>query len=205
MTPFTRLVSLAVPMAEANIDTDIIVPARFLLITDKAGLARAAFHDRRFDPDGNPRREFVLNDLRYSGAQILIGGANFGCGSSREQAVWALAELGFRCVIAPSFGEIFAANCDRNGVLTVVLDAAIVASLMAGASALRPLAVDLGACTIGTGGDLIPFTIDAGRRHALLEGLDEPAMILATHHAAIAAFECGQCKTQPWLWRDENG
>jgi len=205
MTPFTRISALAVPMAEANIDTDIIVPARFLLITDKQGLGRAAFFERRYDPEGAPRPGFVLNDPRYAGAQILIAGANFGCGSSREQAVWALAELGFRCVIASSFGEIFAANCARNGLLTIALDEARVARLMGEAAALRPFTVDLHACTIRTADADIPFAIADSRRRALLEGLDEPAMILADHHAAIAAFEREQRATQPWLWRNDNG
>jgi len=205
MTPFTRLTALAVPMPEANIDTDIIVPARFLLITDKAGLGRTAFYERRYDAQGDPRPDFVLNDARYHGAQILIAGANFGCGSSREQAVWALAELGFRCIIAPGFGEIFAANCARNGILTVVLDEAIVARLVADAGALRPLTVDLDACTIAANGDTIGFAIPENRRQALLLGLDEPAMIRATHHAAIAAFERAQRRAQPWLWSNDNG
>ncbi len=205
MTPFARLTGLAVPMAEANIDTDIIVPARFLLITDKQGLGQAAFYERRYHADGTPRAGFVLNDPRYAGASILIAGDNFGCGSSREQAVWALAELGFRCIIAQGFGEIFATNCARNGVLTVFLAAPVVARLMAEAQSLRPLTVDLDSCTISTPGDVIAFDIDENRRRALREGLDEPAMILATHTTAIATFERRQRRAQPWLWSKEHG
>ena len=177
MTPFTTLTSIAVPMAEENIDTDIIVPARFLLITEKQGLGRTAFYERRFDKAGKPRPEFMLNQPRFAGAQILVAGANFGCGSSREHAPWALADLGFRAIFAPSFGEIFASNCVRNGMLAGRVDD--VAPLLTEAEAGRPLAVDLEARNVTLfDGRTVVFAIGDDAREMLLNGWDEIDTIL---------------------------
>ena len=199
MTPFTCLTSIAVPMAEENIDTDIIVPARFLLITEKKGLGKTAFYERRFDEAGQARPEFVLNQPRFDGAQILIAGANFGCGSSREHAPWALADLGFRAIFAPSFGEIFSSNCVKNGMLAGRVDD--IASLLAEAEAGRPLAVDLEARTVTlSDGRTIAFTIDDGAREMLLNGWDEIDTILTRHGTDITHFEQAQQAAQPWLW-----
>src|SRR5580698_3433920 len=121
MKRFTTVTGIAAPLPEADIDTDVIFPARFLLLPDKAGLGKQLFFDRRFDEFGAPRREFVLNRPPFDNAQILITGENFGTGSSREHAVWALAELGIRSIIAPSFGEIFYSNCLKNGLLPIRL------------------------------------------------------------------------------------
>ena len=199
MTPFTTLTSIAVPMAEENIDTDIIVPARFLLITEKQGLGRTAFYERRYDEAGAPRPDFPLNQNRFDGAQILVAGANFGCGSSREHAPWALADLGFRAILAPSFGEIFASNCVKNGMLAGrVID---VAPLLGEAEAGHPLAVDLeGRTIILSDGRKLDFTIDDGAREMLLNGWDEIDTILTRHGANITAFEQTQRAAQPWLW-----
>ena len=206
MTPFTSVRSVAVPMPDANIDTDIILPARFLLQTDKVGLGAHAFYERRFDAAGRPIAAFPLNDPRFAGAAILVAGDNFGCGSSREQAVWALIDLGLACVIAPGFGEIFAANCARNGVLALTLPKLEVASLMADAEAGRVLAVDLDSQIVTDGrGRKLAFTIAPHSRAALLNGWDEPTMILAMQGDAITAFEAQSRADQPWLWSKTNG
>lgn len=187
MEPFTRIAGPAFSLDEDNIDTDVIYPARFLTITARDGLGAYAFADRKLD---------------LGGAPVLVAGANFGCGSSREQAVWALLGAGVRCVIAPGFGEIFAGNCLRNGVLPVVLDAAEVAGLHRSAQAGDVFTVDLHACTVQAG-DARPlgFAIAEPQRQALLNGWDETAAILARDGEAIATFEARQRQAQPWLWR----
>lgn len=199
MTPFTTLTATAAPLPEDNVDTDIIVPARFLLITEKKGLGRYAFYERRYDADGQPKPDFVLNQQRFAGAQILIAGANFGCGSSREHAPWALADLGFRAIVAPSFGDIFAGNCVKNGMLPVAI--AGTAALLADAEAGRPITVDLQARHIArTDGTTIDFAIDDWAREALLNGWGEVETILGRHSDAIGDFERRQRGSQPWLW-----
>lgn len=201
MEPFTRLTGTPAPLPEDNIDTDIIFPARFLLITARMGLGRHAFNDRRFAADGTENVDFVLNRAPWRAAPILVAGANFGCGSSREQAVWALLDRGIRCVIARSFGEIFHGNCFRNGVLPVVLPAEPLARLMARAEAGEPITVDLETCTITAPGDApLPFVIGDEQRLALLNGWDETAILLNTRSEDIAAFETRQRGTEPWLY-----
>ena len=192
MTPFTTLTSTAAPFLEDNVDTDIILPARFLLHTEKQGLGRFAFYERRQQPG------FELDQPRYAGAQILIAGANFGCGSSREQAPWALADLGFRAIVAPSFGEIFAGNCAKNGMLAIPF--ADTAPLIAAAQAGQSIIIDLAVQSIATGGATFTFTIDPGTREALLNGWDEIETILGRHRDSITLFEVAQRATQPWLW-----
>lgn len=152
MEPFVRLDAVAAPLAGDNVDTDIIFPARFLLLMEREGLGRYAFHDRRFDGADRERPDFVLNRPPFRDAGILIAGANFGCGSSREQAVWALRGFGIRCVIAPGFGEIFLGNCYKNGVLPIVLAAETVAALALVASAGSRFVVDLVAMTLSVEG-----------------------------------------------------
>ena len=199
MTPFTRVTARAAPFPEDNVDTDIIVPARFLLITEKKGLGRYAFYERRYDADGGAREDFFLNQPQFDGAEILVAGANFGCGSSREHAPWALADLGFRAIVAPSFGDIFAGNCIKNGMVPVPL--ADVAPLMADAAAGRPITVDLVARRlIRADGDAVDFAIDDWAREALLNGWGEVETILGRHRAAIGDFERRQQGAQPWLW-----
>ena len=203
MKPFTTLTSVAAPMPDADIDTDIIFPARYLLLTDKHGLGRYAFFEKRFTPQGAPRPEFVLNRDPWRAVQILVTGPNFGCGSSREQAPWALADLGLRCVIAPSFGEIFQANCCANGMLPVVLPPAQHARVLREAEAGRPLTVDLTACTIassaGDAGAPIGFELPRRQRDALLAGLDEIGLIRSAE-GRIAEFERRQRERMPWLF-----
>jgi len=203
MIAFTRLHSVAVPMPDADIDTDIIFPARFLVLTQKAGLGRYAFHDQRFDADGVARPEFVLHRPAWRGASVLVAGANFGCGSSREQAPWALADLGLRCLIAPSFGEIFEANCLNNGILPLRLAPAEHARALVAAQAAQTVTVDLQQRQVNLPGQPpIVFAIAERARLALLEGRDEIDRIRAQDGARIAAFEQAQRARQPWLFAD---
>jgi 3-isopropylmalate dehydratase small subunit len=201
MERFKRLVSRAAPMPAADIDTDIIFPARFLLITEKVGLGVYAFYDRRYGPDGRDAPEFVLNQPRYRGAKILICGDNFGCGSSREQAPWALRDLGVTCLISTRFGEIFRANCFKNAMLPIVLPPEPWAELLHRAEAGFELDVDLTTCTIGAPDmDPVAFEVEPARREALLEGWDEIALTLRKDADAIATFERRQRLSQPWLY-----
>jgi 3-isopropylmalate/(R)-2-methylmalate dehydratase small subunit len=200
MQKFTTLTSVAAPLPETHLDTDVIFPARFLLLPDKKGLGEQLFNERRINRTGDGPR-FVLDTPPYDTARILVTGKAFGTGSSREQAVWALADFGIRCVIAPSFGEIFFANCVKNGVLAVVLDEAPHEAVMQEAKAGRPVTVDLESELIrladGTG---IAFEVDPHRKRTLLLGLDEVGLILADDADAIAAFEARQRAQSPWLY-----
>ena len=201
MEPFARLTAVAAPMDLPNIDTDRVIPARFLRKPREAGFGPLLFHDVRFDADGAPKPDFVLNHPGYRDAKILVTADNFGCGSSREGAVWALMDHGIRCVIGPSFGDIFFENCFKNGALAVVLPADVAAGLRR-ALAERPgatLTVDLEGQTItGPGGEAIRFEIDAFRKHGLLTGQDEVEMTLA-RLPAIEAFEARRRVEMPWL------
>ncbi|HXE31009.1 MAG TPA: 3-isopropylmalate dehydratase small subunit [Terriglobales bacterium] len=173
MQPFTRLEGRVIPLDRANVDTDQIIPKQFLKTLSRQGLSRGLFFDWRRDP------AFVFNQPGYQGASILVAGENFGCGSSREHAAWALLDFGIRCVIAPSFGDIFYNNCCKNGLLPIRL-----AQPPFGAERLT---VDLARQTV----DGAPFAIDPYRKHCLLEGLDDIAITLR-HEAAIAAYEARQ-------------
>jgi 3-isopropylmalate/(R)-2-methylmalate dehydratase small subunit len=201
MEPFARLTAVAAPMDLPNIDTDRVIPARFLRKPREAGFGPLLFHDVRFDAAGAPKPEFVLNQPAYRSARILVTAENFGCGSSREMAVWALMDYGIRVVIGPSFGDIFFENCFKNGALAVVLPAEVAAGLRR-ALAERPgatLSVDLVSQTItGPGGEAIRFGIDPFRKHGLLTGQDEVEMTLA-RLPAIEAFEVRRRVEMPWL------
>ena len=204
MTPFRSLTSVAAPMPDADIDTDIIFPARFLLLTEKTGLGRCAFHEKRFTADGAERPEFVLHRAPWRDARILVAGPNFGCGSSREQAPWALADLGIRAIVAPGFGEIFRANCYANGMLPVVAGPADHARLMREAEAGRRLTIDLMACVVAAADDdgafePIHFEVPRRQRDALLAGLDEIGLTQRFDAARIADFERRQRERMPWL------
>jgi 3-isopropylmalate/(R)-2-methylmalate dehydratase small subunit len=200
MTPFTRLEGVAAPLMEENVDTDIIFPARFLLITAREGLGGYAFHDRRFGAHGAERPDFILNRVPFRKARILIADANFGSGSSREQAVWALVGFGIKCVIAPSFGEIFKANCYRNGVLPITLPLDVITDLATAAAVGRLFTVDLEAQWIVVGDHAMLFATPPEQRLALLNGWDDTATILNTREPDLAAFEAKQRLVQPWLW-----
>lgn len=199
---FTTLTGVAAPLLEDDIDTDIIFPARFLLIMEKAGLGRYLFNDRRFDADGAEIADFVLNRPQFRSASILIAGDNFGCGSSREHAVWTLEDYGIRCVIAAGFGEIFAANCIRSGLLPARVTRAE-AERLAAAAAAGPITVSLETRTITTAdGSTVTFDIDPSSREALLHGWDDIDQILAQDSAAIEDYERKRAKDTPWLYED---
>jgi len=204
MRPFTRVTSLAVPMGTDNIDTDIIFPARYLLHTTKTGLGRFAFYEWRYARDGTPDQTFPLNRDEFESAAIMVAGDNFGCGSSREQAPWALADLGLRCLIATSFGEIFATNCFKNGILTVLVSPDQQADLLADAQARAPITVDLERQTIArANGGVAGFPVESWRREALLNGWDEISTVLARDQTAITEFERRQRAQMPWLYQGE--
>ena len=202
MEPFRRLEAIAAPLPRNNIDTDALFPAPFIQRMD-IDFARALFSNWRF-VDGGPAEEpgFVLNQPAYRSAEILVAGENFGCGSSREHAVWALAAYGIRAVLAKSFGDIFRDNAFKNGLLPVALPAATVDGLMhdLAASPDKRLAIDLEACTIALpGGNAIPFEMDDGRRRRLLDGLDEIGATLAID-AEIARFQTHDRVATAWAW-----
>jgi 3-isopropylmalate/(R)-2-methylmalate dehydratase small subunit len=200
MTPFNVLTGIVASLPEADIDTDVIFPARFLLLFEKAGLGTKLFYDRRFDESGTVKEHFVLNRAPYNTAQILLTGANFGTGSSREHAVWALADFGIRCVIAPSFGEIFYLNCIKNGLLPIRLPSPEHDRLLRYASeSPRTLTVDLVNCQIRFDGMIVPFAIDSAHQMALLEGRDEIDRILTDDLSDILAFEARHRASSPWL------
>jgi len=204
MEPFTTLSGRAAPLMQEAINTDVIFPARFLLVMEKRGLGRYLFHDYRRGADGAVTGAFVLDRPAFAAASILIAGAAFGCGSSREQAVWTLLDAGIRCVIAPSFGEIFYGNCFKNGLLPIVLDGETVARLAPQAEDGARFEVDLAAQTVRVEGEApISFSIAPERREALLNGLDDIDEILADSGEAIAGFEAAHRRRQPWLFEDQ--
>jgi len=191
MKPFTNFESRVVPLPINNIDTDQIIPARFLKTTSKQGLDRQLFNDWRYDAQGHPKPDFILNQPRGQNAQVLLAGDNFGCGSSREHAPWALTQFGFRAVISTSFADIFKQNSLKNSLLSIVVPPDVHAELFA-ALDTNPDAtvkVDLAAQTLTTpSGRQVEFPVDSFSKHCLLEGVDELGYILA-HEADIAAFE----------------
>ena len=201
MEKFQKLDAVAVPIAAPNVDTDQIVPARFLRKPRSGGYGGFLFHDLRFDDAGAETPGFVLNEPAYRGARILVAERNFGCGSSREHAVYALWDYGVRAVIAPSFGDIFFNNCFKNGLLPIVLPAEQVAALQA-ELAQRPgahVSVDLDRQELTVpSGNVHRFEVDSFRKQCLLQGLDEIAFTLG-HDADIAAFERRQSQELRWL------
>jgi 3-isopropylmalate/(R)-2-methylmalate dehydratase small subunit len=203
MQKFTKITGKAAPLIKANINTDIIIPAKRLVGFRREELGAFAFEAWRYRGDGAEDPNFVLNTSRYRGASILVTGENFGCGSSRESAVWALAGIGIRCILAPSFGDIFDNNAFQNGLLLVSLPQAEIDALGAAldAAADPTAAVDLVRQTIALPDSrLISFTIDAERREALLEGYDEIGMTLA-RDAEIAAYQKQDRAARPWIYQ----
>jgi 3-isopropylmalate/(R)-2-methylmalate dehydratase small subunit len=193
MEPFKTLTSLAAPLDRTNVDTDQIIPKQFLKRIEKTGFGQFVFYDWRFAADGSKNPDFVLHDPRYEGATILVAGKNFGCGSSREHAVWALADFGFRAVISSSFADIFANNSTKNGFVTVRLTDEEVATVMKRAQEIDgySLTVDLQKCEVrDDDGFSAKFPIDEFVRHCLLNGLDDIGLTLQ-HEAEIAAYEKG--------------
>ncbi len=209
MEAFTPLTAKVMPLDRPNVDTDAIIPKQYLKSIKRTGFGPFLFDDWRYLDAGDlsidpatrrPNPDFVLNDPRYAGASILLARKNFGCGSSREHAVWALDNHGFRCVIAPSFADIFFSNCFKNGVLPVVLPADAIEALMQDAlAAPLDLTVDLQACEVRhPDGRVWSFDIDGFRRDALMQGLDEIGKTLQ-YEEAIRAFEAKQRAASPWL------
>jgi 3-isopropylmalate/(R)-2-methylmalate dehydratase small subunit len=191
MKPFTNIESRVVPMPMNNIDTDQIIPARFLKTVSKLGLDRQLFNDWRYDADGNPKPGFILNQPRGQGAAVLLAGDNFGCGSSREHAPWALTQFGFRAVISTSFADIFKGNALKNSLLPIVVTAEVSAELFAAleSDANAVVKVDLAAQTLTTpSGRVVEFPVDAFSKQCLLNGVDELGYMLQKADT-IAAFE----------------
>jgi 3-isopropylmalate/(R)-2-methylmalate dehydratase small subunit len=196
--PITRLTAIAAPLLRDNIDTDLIIPSREMRGTGKTGLAGGLFAGWRYTTiDGRvPNPDFVLNQPAFAAARILLAGGNFGCGSSREHAAWALAEFGIRAIVAPSFNPIFHGNCVRNGIVPVRLPAPAIATL----AGHNPLTIDLGTMTVGAASASHPFTLDREARAMLMAGLD--AIDLTLRHAdAIAAWQAADRTARPWAQR----
>ncbi len=194
MQPFRTLTSIAAPLDRSNVDTDQIIPKQFLKRVERTGFGEFLFYDWRFRPDGQLNPSFPLNEARFCGASILIAGKNFGCGSSREHAPWSLADYGFRAIIAPSFADIFANNCLKNGLLPVTLDDAQVAELMRRANQIEDYrgTVDLEGKTVTDAhGFAATFAIGDFQRYCLLEGLDDIGLTLE-HEREITRYEHDQ-------------
>ncbi len=198
MIPFRQVTGPAIPWLKPNTDTDLIIPIQDLLRPGREGLGERCFARLRYREDGSEDPDFICNQKPWRGAPILLAGENFGCGSSREGAVWALMGMGVRAVIAPSFGDIFFANCFQNGLLPVELPMEAVRRLAAGQGGNATVSVDLEReVVIGPDGEAIPFHTDPLRRAAMLDGLDGTGLILR-HAAAIAAFHARSEEERPW-------
>jgi 3-isopropylmalate/(R)-2-methylmalate dehydratase small subunit len=201
MDKFDTLTGVAAPLPLINVDTDMIIPKQFLKTIKRTGLGKNLFDEMRYNADGSENPDFVLNKPAYRNATILVAGDNFGCGSSREHAPWALLDFGIRCVIAPSFADIFFNNCFKNGILAIVLPQEEVDKLLADAErgANATLTVNLEEQTIqGPDGGTIRFEIDPFRKRCLLEGLDDIGLTMEKAEA-IDAFEARRRVAQPWL------
>ena len=170
LEPFSKVTSIITPFDKANVDTDQIIPKQFLKLITKSGFGKFLFYDWRFDHDGKPKNDFVLNNSLYENSQILVTNENFGCGSSREHAVWALKDFGFNVIISPSFADIFYSNCFKNGVLPIILDIEKIHKLLQFEDEVE---LDLNSQKITLGDESINFEIDSHRKIRLLEGLDE--------------------------------
>ena len=201
MQKFTKLTGVAAPLPMINVDTDMIIPKQFLKTIKRTGLGTALFSEMRYDQAGKEQADFVLNKPAYRKATILVAGDNFGCGSSREHAPWALLDYGFRCVIAPNFADIFYNNCFKNGILPIKLPQADVDKLMDDAKrgANATITVDLETQEIhGPDGGMIKFEVDAFRKHCLMNGLDDIGLTMQKSKA-IDQFEAKAKSAQPWL------
>ncbi len=202
MRKFTQLTGVAAPLPMINVDTDMIIPKQHLKTIKRTGLGKALFEELRYTPDGKERPDFVLNKPAYRKAQILVAGDNFGCGSSREHAPWALLDFGITCVISTSFADIFFSNCFKNGILPIKVSKADLDKLMddaqRGANAV--ITVDLEKQEIrGPDGGCVKFDVDSFRKHCLLNGLDDVGLTMQKQDA-IAGCEAKQKAGQPWLY-----
>lgn len=201
MDKFDTLTGIAAPMPLVNIDTDMIIPKQFLKTIKRSGLGVNLFDEMRFDRQGNENPDFVLNNDAYREAEILVAGDNFGCGSSREHAPWAIKDFGIRCVISTSFADIFYNNCFKNGILPIALPAEAVDVLMKDAEkgANARMTVDLETQTVTTSdGDVFNFEVDAFKKHCLMEGLDDIGLTMAKE-ASIDKFEEQATQSRPWV------
>ena len=201
MEAFTTLKAIAAPLEMINVDTDIIIPKQFLKTVKRTGLGVSAFYNIRYDDKGEPLPDFVLNKPEYAGAEILITGENFGCGSSREHAPWALLDMGYRCIIAPSFADIFYNNSFKNGILPIQLPQEQVDELMESAKndPTQEIKIDLEKQTITRGNKFtFEFEIDPFRKHCLLNGLDDIGLTMEKN-VHIDTFEEKRAKDQPWV------
>ncbi|MBT9289483.1 3-isopropylmalate dehydratase small subunit [Prosthecodimorpha staleyi] len=200
MDKFTTLTGVAAPLPIVNVDTDMIIPKQFLKTIERTGLGKGLFFEMRFDEAGVEKPEFVLNQQAYRKAQILVAGDNFGCGSSREHAPWALLDYGIRCVISTSFADIFYNNCFKNGILPIVVSPEDLEKLLddAGRGSNATLTIDLPAQEIrGPDGGTVKFEVDAFRKHCLLNGLDDIGLTLEKADK-IAGYETKLAEVQPW-------
>lgn len=201
MEKFEKLTGIAAPMPLVNIDTDMIIPKIFLKSIKRTGFGKNLFDEMRFNRDGSEIEDFVLNKAQYRNAEILVAGDNFGCGSSREHAPWAIADFGIKCVVSTSFADIFFSNCFKNGILPVVLPQEQVDVLMKDAEkgANARMTVDLEAQEITTSdGEVVKFDVDAFKKHCLLEGLDDIGLTLEKK-SAVDAFEATASQARPWV------
>ena len=201
MTPFTTLTGIAAPMPLVNIDTDMIIPKQFLKTIHRSGLGKNLFDEMRYTADGAENPDFVLNKPAWRDSQIIVAGDNFGCGSSREHAPWALLDYGIRCVISTSFADIFYNNCFKNGILPIVLPEDAVQALMRDAEngANARLTVDLESQSVtGADGTAYHFEMDPHRKHCLLNGLDDIGLTMEKS-PAIEAYEARIAQSQPWV------
>jgi len=201
MDKFETLTGIAAPMPLVNIDTDMIIPKQFLKTIKRSGLGVNLFDEMRFDREGNENPDFVLNKDAYRDAEILVAGENFGCGSSREHAPWAIKDFGIRCVISTSFADIFYNNCFKNGILPVALPVQAVDVLMKDAEkgANARMTVDLDAQTVTTSdGEVFSFEVDAFKKHCLMEGLDDIGLTMAKADS-IKSFETQAAQARPWV------
>ncbi len=201
MEPFNKLEGVAAPLNMINVDTDMIIPKQYLKTIQRTGLGKALFDEMRFNQDGSEKPDFVLNKPAYRKAKILVAGENFGCGSSREHAPWALLDFGIRCVIAPSFADIFYGNCFKNGILPIKLPQADVDKLMddAGRGANAVISIDLEKQEIrGPDGGMIKFEVDDFRKQCLLNGWDDIGLTMRAEDK-IATYEQQQTVQQPWI------
>ena len=206
MENFIKLTAIAAPMDRINIDTDMIIPKQYLRTIKRTGLGRVVFDELRFNIDGTEKSEFILNQEPYRRSGIIVAGDNFGCGSSREHAPWALLDFGIRCIISTSFADIFYNNCFKNGILPVTVKSDQLKALMADASDREnpELTVDLnGETIIRPNGGRIAFKIDEFRRKCLLEGLDDIGLTLQKQKK-IDGFESTQRANQPWLYLENE-
>ena len=202
MEKFTKLAGVAAPMPLVNIDTDMIIPKQFLKTIKRTGLGANLFDEMRFDRDGKEIEEFVLNQPAFREARILVAGDNFGCGSSREHAPWALLDFGIRCVISTSFADIFYNNCFKNGILPIKLPKEQVDALMEDAErgSNARMTVDLEEQTVtGSDGEVYCFEIDPFRKHCLLNGLDDIGLTVETAASSIDVYEARTMEQRPWL------